>query len=691
MHSSHFCAGLSVLLFVAPCVSPANVTLPAVFSEHAVLQKTGNAPVWGNADANEKVTVTLDKATASTVAGADGKWKVVLDLEAEGDGPYVLTVDGKNKLTVLDVLVGQVWFCSGQSNMHFPVQRSSTVAAEVSQPANPSLRYFEAGTVQALTPRDDVPGRWEIASPQKLPSFSAVAYYFGKALQNDLQKPVGLIASSLGGTPIEQWISEQGFDADPELKEDKDKVLSNYHSIQNSIQTSLASYQTWLDKYHRQDHPLPAVLTPYIEPNALTRDWKAVEFPGPWSQSGLPASGAVWLRKKITIPPDLDKKALQLKLGECHCDLTIYWNTTKIGQTDAIHPDTSQDTWSTGLVQAGEATLTMRMHSSKDDLGILPGKSAFSLGDKIPLAGEWLAKVEYELPPMDTEARASLPAPPRALPGGLMPPSLLFNGMIHPLIPYAVAGIVWYQGESNVKRAYEYRKAFSLLIQDWRKRWGRGNIPFYYCQLANYTDEALAPGARNPPIDSTWAELRESQSAVLSLPNTEQAVLIDLGEAKNIHPVDKVDVGKRIALIALNKVYSKPVICSGPIYGDMKVEEGKVRVAFKHTDGGLVAKPLPASYRPTSFSPDTVLLVRNSPHSQIEGFAICGEDRKWQWADASISGNDVIVENPGIPHPIAVRYAWADSPICNLYNGAGLPASPFRTDNFPSSTEQNRY
>jgi sialate O-acetylesterase len=251
--------------------------------------------------------------------------------------------------------------------------------------------------------------------------------------------------------------------------------------------------------------------------------------------------------------------------------------------------------------------------------------------------------------------------------------------MIQPLIPYALAGTIWYQGESNSSAAQQYKTTFPMMIKDWRQRWGQGDFPFYYCQLANIDDYAKVPG------DSQWAELREAQTSALALPNTGQAILIDIGEHMHaaVHPTDKVDVGNRLALIALAKTYGKQVSYSGPMFDSMTVEGDKIRLKFKYTDGGLVAKPIPATYQPLSSNPATKPLVRNVPDSQLEGFAICGDDHKWQWANATIDGTDVVVSAAAVPKPIAVRYDWADDPICNLYNGAGLPACPFRTDDFP--------
>jgi sialate O-acetylesterase len=263
--------------------------------------------------------------------------------------------------------------------------------------------------------------------------------------------------------------------------------------------------------------------------------------------------------------------------------------------------------------------------------------------------------------------------------------SFLFNGMVRPIIPYAIQGVIWYQGEENTSRAYQYRTAFPLLISDWRKQWNQGDFQFYFCQLPNHRPKASIPG------ESGWAELREAQSLALKLPNTGQAVTIDIGESGDIHPRNKKDVGERLALIALAKDYGKAIPFSGPVYDSMKVESGKAILSFLHTEGGLAAKPLPEKDLVKYLTNETAPLVRNSPNSELEGFAICGEERKWVWADAMIQGQNVIVWSDKVPSPVAVRYAWADNPTCNLVNSAGLPASPFRTDDFPPFTGNAKY
>jgi len=336
------------------------------------------------------------------------------------------------------------------------------------------------------------------------------------------------------------------------------------------------------------------------------------------------------------------------------------------------------------FVTEGDNILAVRIFNPSGEAGILPGKERFQ-GNHFMLQGEWLAKAEYELPPPDEAARAAMPERPSYPIEPQNVAAYLYNGMIHPIIPYGIRGFIWYQGEGNWDRGFQYRTAFPLMIRDWREKWGRGDLPFYFCQIANYTAHSPKPG------DSPFAEVREAQTMALSEPNTGQAILIDIGEEGNIHPADKRSVGDRLSRIALANTYGRKQEFSGPVYESMSVEGGKIRLRFSHTEGGLVARKLPDSYQPLSTDPKTVPLVRNSPAGELEGFAICGEDKKWKWATANLDGDSVIVWSDEVPQPVAVRYAWAQNPFCNLYNGAGLPAGPFRTDDFPLPSKNKKY
>ena len=676
---------LAIAAAISTASAWADVSLPAIISDHMVLEKSAKVPIWGKADPGEGVTVTLNGKSAKATADAAGKWAAALDLKASAPGPFEMTVEGKNKLTLADVVVGEVWVASGQSNMEFQLTRSIGAEQEIAQPANPLLRQFLVKRNPTSEALEDTEGTWVTASPETTGRFSAVGYYFAKKLQSELKVPVGLIHTSWGGTPSEAWTSAEAIDSVPDLKAKREQLWAALKDYPEKKQAFIDGLGAWIKENGRADKPV-ADAAAFAGGEVSTEGWAPVKIPGAVTANGLPDAGAVWLRKEVDIQ---NKTAanLQLSLPIDGFD-SVYWNGKLLKQT------TYQDFAGLGSVRhygpydipAGEVKegkniLAIRLYEPV-------GPAQFPKEPKagaIPLGGEWLAKAEYEFPALDAQKIAAAPKPPTNPSGPQNVASYLFNGMIHPILPYAIRGAIWYQGEANASRAYQYRTAFPLMITDWRKQWNQGDFPFYFCQLANYMAK------KNEAGESAWAELREAQSLTLKLPNTGQAVLIDIGESVDIHPRNKKDAGERLALIALAKDYKKSRPYSGPVYDSMKIANGKAVLGFKHTEDGLVARPLPETYDVKSQTKETAPLVRNSPGSQLEGFAICGEDKKWVWADAKIHGDTVVVSSDKVPSPVAVRYAWSDNPTCNLYNSAGLPASPFRTDDFPATTLNGKY
>ncbi|MCE0497799.1 MAG: sialate O-acetylesterase [Methylacidiphilales bacterium] len=673
-----------------PGLLSADVTLPAIFSTHMVLQKSTNAPVWGKALPGEQVTVQLDQANAEAVADGDGKWKVDLNLLSEGTGPFQLIVQGNNKLTVDDVLIGEVWLCGGQSNMGLEVSKTMGADGEVASSANPQLRLFQV----VLSPSGDSQGQWLVAGPDTTANFTAVGYYFGKALQKTLHVPVGLISASYGGSAIETWLSPQGLEQAPEIKAAAAPLIADTLSYPQRLNDFYALCQPWLTKYDRVDTP-SLDSTIFTDPQASTTDWETVTLPGSVSPTGFSGEGAIWIRRTVTIPPKLAGNYLPLHLGTIHDFDTVYWNGVKVGETSPETTTSINDEASPtndrrynvpgNLVKEGPATIAIRIFSPAGHAGI-DGKNLNAGFGDIDLRGEWLAKVEFQFTSsLDSQALAEYPHQPPTPVGPRFIVGALYNGIIHPIVPYAIRGVIWYQGEANVGRAFQYRTTFPLLIRDWRQQWNEGDFPFYFCQLANLGSKDKTPR------ESSWAEMRESQTATLSVPATGEAVLFDIGEQDDVHFRDKKDVGDRLSFLALANTYAQKVPFSGPVYDSMQVVGPQIRVYFKFTDGGLVAKPLPATYQPKSSLPQTVPLVLNSPQSELQGFSICGADRHWVWADAKIVGDDVLVWSDQIAVPVAVRYGWADNPTVNLYNGAGFPAAPFRTDDFPLTTQNKQY
>jgi sialate O-acetylesterase len=504
------CLGFFLLSTAAG--ASAEVKLPNLISDHMVLQQGMKVRIWGTAAPGEKVSVAFRDQKIAAEAGPDGQWQVHLEPLKAG-GPDEMTVAGSNTIVLKNVLVGEVWVCSGQSNMWWPVSNSLNAREEIAAAQYPLIRLFTVAPVVAGKPQRDVDGLWAPASPESVAKFSAVGYFFGRALHKALSVPVGLIHSSWGGTPAESWTTRATLDSLPEV-------------------------------------------TPFLK-----------------------------LRDQL---------------------LPMY-------------------------------ALQVQEFKQKYDDWLRAADQAEAEGKIMPAA----------------------PRPPDDPRGSAWRPGALYNAMIAPLVLFAIRGAIWYQGESNADRAVPYRKLFPAMIQDWRRAWGEGDFPFLFVQLANWT-------VSDPKF--TWPELREAQLMTLSLPKTGMAVAIDIGDPYDIHPKNKQEVGRRLALAAEAIAYGRDVVHSGPIYASMTVEGSKVRLNFKHTAGGLIARGA----------------------ATLRGFEIAGEDRKFSPAQAVIRGTTIVVSSAQVARPVAVRYAWADNPSCNLYNKAGLPASPFRTDDWPSAPATNQ-
>lgn len=635
----------------------ADVTLPSLFSEHAALQASTDTPVWGKADPGEAVRVKLGNASAQAEADASGRWRAGLDLRNVGPGPFELVVEGRNRLVVSDVVVGQVWVCSGQSNMEWPLSGIRGGADEYPNASNPMLRHFKVEKSASAVPLDDVRGSWAISSPYSVPNFSAVGYFFGQKLQHVLGVPVGLINTSWGGTPVEAWTRTGAFDTDPDLKAGAETARREAVDWK----AYLSDYAAWVATAGREDHPYDA--------DALTAEaarpdgWKPVNLPSHLRDAGLPDAGAVWLVKKITLPESAVGAGLQIFFGDVRDSVTLYWNDVRVAGGG---PNTIMHRYGVHSkhVTSTEGVLAARIYAPLGGAGIDPGNARFRIdyrGGSQQLAGEWLAKAEYAF---TTPVAAAAPVRPAKSLADHHLAGYLFDGMVRPLIPAGIAGVLWYQGEQNWDRGWQYRTAFSLMISDWRAQWGRGDFPFYFCQLPNYGQPPSKPG------ESNWAEVRESQAAALALPNTGMAVLIDVGEAGNIHPSDKRSVGDRLALA---RTYGRTdIVDSGPQFASARRDGKRIIVSFKNSGGGLA--------------------VRGEPSGKsVDGFMICGEDGRWQWAEARIEGDIVAVWSDAVPEPAYVRYAWADNPKAPLCNQEGLPAAPFRTDDFPASSRNRKY
>jgi sialate O-acetylesterase len=643
----------------------ASLRLPSIFSDHMVLQCEQAVPVWGWASAGEEVTVEFAGQSKTSAANAAGKWTVKLDplvVSVESREMQIRTAGGESRV-IRDVIVGEVWLGSGQSNLGVEMSKLPDYAEEVATVSNPLMREYMVIPTPALDgPRDDCPGFWRFVRPGSTPAFSALGYFFMKDLHDELKTPVAFLNDCWGGTRIEPWLSADAIAALPVLA-DESAVEKKGHG------SAIRSMDAWLKETGREDRPLADVDAFTTGPVSRDDGWMQAPNRDEIDQPGVPKHGAFWFRRQFHGDAELRSAPQRLLIAPFAMFETVYWNGRRIGGTDYENRTSDRATrWHYYIppdqIRDGVNELAVRVFAPVTPPGFawppaLAGRSSL---------GEWSMKVERALPPLD----GLPPAPP--LHTRNLGISSLFNGMIHPILPYGIRGAVWYQGESNTRNPQEYRERFPALIRDWRRHWDVGDFPFYFCQLANFRGKATKPG------DSSWAELREAQSLALALPNTGMAVLIDTGESEDIHPLAKDIAGSRIARIALVQTYGKAIPFSGPVYEAMNVEGDRIRLSFRHLEGGLVAKEVPATYDVMRKTGKTAPLVRNRPESQLEGFAICGADRKWVWADAKIDGNTVLVWSDQVAAPVAVRYGWADNPTCNLYNQAGLPASPFRTD-----------
>lgn len=658
----------TLLLATALSLQAADLKLPSIFSDHMVLQCDKAVPVWGWSESGAKISVGFAGQSKTATADAQGKWTLKLDplaASAESREMQIRTSNGESRV-IRDVIVGEVWAGGGQSNMEFDMKAITSAAAEIEASENPTLRQFHVlKNPSARTPVDDVQGYWTVARPGTTEDFIAAGYYFAKSIQRKLKTPVGLIKVCWGGSKVEPWISPASLASVPEL-------ASGAKNLDSMSERNKTAFREWLKRTQREDRTSGDVSRFLSGPVSKDDGWVAVKDSGPVSDPSLPKFGAFWFRKEVSLSARQTGAAQVLQFGPSAQFDQVYWNGTLIGERSVenftglisvrhyLIPPT--------LLKEGVNHLAVRLFAPAEP----PGFSWFPSVGTTKILGGWMANAEYTLPPLDAAGKKAVPP----LTGQHVLPGRLFNGMVHPILPYAIRGVLWYQGESNTGNASLYRTSFPLLIKDWRQHWQQGDFPFYFCQLANYRPKTNQPG------ESVWAELREAQAKTLSVPNTGMAVLIDTGESEDIHPQTKQIAGERLAKIALAKTYGRDVVSSGPVYTSMKIEGTAIRLNFDQLGGGLVAKEVPATYAVMRKAGNTAPLVRNSPHSQLEGFAICGEDKKWVWANAKIDRDTVLVSSDQVPAPIAVRYAWSDNPTCNLYNQSCLPASPFRTDDF---------
>jgi sialate O-acetylesterase len=630
--------------------------LHPLFGDHVVLQRGERFPVWGWTTPGARVTVEFRGREAGATADAGGKWTARLG-PFDAGGPYTLTVRGPQTVTLNDVLVGDVWLASGQSNMEMGVSQVNDAAEEIAHADYPQIRLFQLPKVAAASPRDTVNARWLVCNPTNIAAggwggFSAVAYFFGRRLHKELGVPIGLIHSSWGGTAAEGWVSAEALSTMPEFV----PAVKNLEKAWANSKRPPADFDKDLEEWWGKNDPGSAARPMWSDPSLDVSGWKRMRLPQYWEDAGLPGfDGVVWFRRTFELPREWEGKDLTLSLGPIDDRDTTFVNGAPVGGLSQWDAPRSYRV-AANLLKPGANTIAVRVldtgvgggvYGKPEQLKVEPADG--SAAAPVQLAGEWSYRASVALGELKTQ-------PPQQPGNDFSVPEIRYDGMIAPLLPYAIRGAIWYQGEANVGRAAQYERVMATLIRDWRARFTGGEFPFLIVQLANYLER------RDAPTDSEWARLREAQSHVSeNVPRSGLAVTIDIGDAKDIHPKDKQDVGERLALNALAKVYGRKVEYSGPVYRRMKVEGGALRLSFDHASGGLVAKG----------------------GGRLTGFAVAGEDGRFVWADAVIQGTDVLVSSPEVKRPVAARYAWADNPACNLYNRAGLPASPFRTDDFP--------
>jgi sialate O-acetylesterase len=654
-----------VYVLLVGTLVPAEVKMSNMFTSHMVLQRRQKIPIWGRGTPGEKIIVEFNGQIKTAKTDASGNWQTVFSPMQAG-GPYEMTIKGHNSLVLKDIMIGDVWLCSGQSNMAMSLSRAKNRDQEIAAAKHPKMRLFTVSRHPASRPQTELKGHWTVCTPDTAKSFSAVAYFFGRDLLKKLDVPIGLIHSSWGGTPGEAWTPMETLKktalCEPIVRR-YEKIMKRYPQAKITYEKEVA-----LQKKFSREIKLSGR---YKDPGnkgfkaglagKKFDDSKWSKFRKRSAAFYWPGESVVWLRYTTTIPGSWMNKDLLIANFGIVGDLTIYFNGKKVG---ARHTAYNQRNYKVPkeLVKSGKNVIAVRVYATKKAarFGAAPflclsGRSSV----KQFIWRDWRYKTIASMSKKDVVI--SRPEPLSG-PDSPRSPSTLYNGMINPIIPYPIKGVIWYQGEGNAYKAFQYRYLLKAMITSWRKKWNQGDFPFLIAQLANFKLPVKNPG------NSQWAELREAQAMALELPDTGLAVLIDIGDAYDIHPKDKQTVGKRLALSAMKIAYRNNIVYSGPVFETVRFEGNKAIITFKNIGSGLLAKGGP-----------------------LKSFAIADRNKKFVWANAEIENDTVIVSSPEIDQPYSVRYAWADNPDkCNLYNKEGLPAVPFRTDKWPGITDKNR-
>lgn len=639
----------AVCLFgLAGLKTNAQIRLPQLVANGMVLQRDAPLNIWGWAAPGEQISMKFKGKQYKTTADEKGNWNLRLSPMHTG-GPYNMELSASNKIKLEDILIGDVWFCSGQSNMVLNMERlKERFPKEIAEANYPQIRNFFVPTAVNISGiQPDLPaGKWVSANPTTVLTFGGVTYFFAKKIYEKYKVPIGIINSSVGGTPIQAWISEQGFSALPKyterIRQLRDTAYLN-PLLRKDEQNKLAAQK-----------PAPVVdkgLTgekPWYDEAYQAQGWHKYWLPGYWNDQGIKGlNGVVWFRKELELPQSVSGKAGKLMLGRLVDADETYINGKQVGRTTYQYPPRRYEI-PAGLLRPGKNLIVVRLSNFSGKGGFVPDKPYYLLAgeEKIDLRGDWQYEVGQVFGPAD--------APAPTLVVAQNEPAGLYNAMVAPALKYAIKGVLWYQGESNAGSPGDYHPLMKALIADWRNKFEMRDMPFIYAQLPNFNEVEYTPG------EGSWALIREAQLKTLAMPNTAMSVNIDAGEWNDIHPLDKKTVGERMALAADHLAYKDlKVVGSGPLLESSKVEGQNIILTFNHTGSGLVAKGT----------------------GELKQFAIAGADKKFVWAKAVIQGSQVLVSSPKVENPKYVRYAWADNPAgANLYNQEGLPASPFRTD-----------
>ncbi len=647
---------LLIVLVMATSIH-AQLKLPALVSDSMVLQRDQPVKIWGWSLNGEEVTVRFNKKSFTSTPDADKKWTVTLPATKAG-GPYTMNISTSNSsIEIKEILFGDVWLCSGQSNMEFGMYRLVTKEKDdIASSTNDNIREFHVEQQYSFTPRNSFIGKWKPANPTNILRFSAAAYYMVKNLYEKYKVPMGVIHTSWGGTPAEAWTSEEGLKEFPNYLE-RLNYFKDTANLNATLQKDKAVQDAWYKKVNDNDKGTLENGRTWAAVDFDASSWHTMKVPGFWESYGAEAvDGIVWARKEINLTKAMMGKDAMLDLGMLDDNDVTYFNGVKVGSSPNKYIPRRYAV-PANLLKEGRNVIAVRIVDTDGNGGFIKDKKyRFISGtEEIDLAGDWQYQVGVSVSALPVSSFTRM----------YYQPASLYNAMIAPLVPYTIKGAAWYQGEANSGKAQEYQQLLPAMIADWRGRWQQGDFPFLIVQLANYM------AVQDQPYDGGWAWIRESQLKVSQqVRNAALAVAIDIGETNDVHPLNKKEVGRRLALAAEKVAYKEnAIVFSGPIYASMKVDGSRIILSFTNTGSGLMAKD--------------AVTEELSKSGELKQFAIAGEDRKFVWAKARIEGNKIVVWSDDIANPVAVRYAWANNPLgSNLYNKENLPASSFRTDDW---------